>query len=65
VGWLKIEAVDVIELRRLRESDARADGFENVAQMTRMLRQLYPGHARDGRQWFRVAFSREGDQSSA
>jgi hypothetical protein len=62
IGWLKIEAVDPIDLARLREDDAKADGFENLAEMKRMLRQLYPNQARDGRQWFRVAFSREPNE---
>jgi hypothetical protein len=62
IGWLKIEAVDVIDLARLGENDAKADGFASVAEMKRMLRELYPNQAGDGRQWFRVAFSPEPNE---
>src|SRR6266487_519004 len=58
LGWLFIEAVNIVDLDQLDDADARADGFETLEQMKRALRRLYPSHARDGRQWFRVAFRR-------
>ena|SRR5439155_9689903 len=56
LGWLRIEAVDVIELDHLTDADARTDGFETLVAMKRALRSLYPSHRRDGRKWFRVTF---------
>src|SRR4051812_35715484 len=56
LGWLDIEAVDCIELNDLRAGDARADGFESVRALRKVLFALYPDHARDGKLWFRVAF---------
>ena len=59
LGWLIIEAVDVVELDDLADADARADGFESIGLMKRALHELYPSHADDGRRWFRVAFRTE------
>jgi len=59
VGWLAIERVDVVRLDQLTESDAKADGFETLAAMRAMLREIYPNVRRDGRQWFRIAFHPE------
>jgi len=57
VGWLTIDAIEVIDdLDRLGDADARADGFETIEQMHRTLVSFYPSHGSDGRRWFRVAF---------
>jgi hypothetical protein len=61
LGWLIIEAVEVVNLDQLGDADARADGFETLAQMKRELHRLYPKRRGDGRQWFRVAFRTDGD----
>jgi hypothetical protein len=61
VGWLSVRAVDVVELDELGEADARADGFESLHQMRQALDEIYPHHATDGKQWFRVAFEWAGD----
>ena len=57
VGWLAIEAVEPIELSTLREADAQADGFASMRELRRVLLELYPEHAKDGKRWFRVAFT--------
>lgn len=57
VGWLAIERVDAIELNGLGEADARADGFTSLRELRHALQDLYPGHATDGKRWFRVAFT--------
>ena len=54
VGWLAIEWVEPIELGALRDEDAAADGFANLAELLRVLRELYPDLSSDGKQWFRV-----------
>ena len=56
LGWLMIEAVDAVELERLGEADAVADGFETASEMRTLLLSLYPRHQTDGKQWFRVHF---------
>ena len=57
VGWLAIEAVEPVELSGLGDADARADGFASLRELRRVLLELYPDHARDGKHWFRVAFT--------
>jgi hypothetical protein len=58
IGWLIIEEVKIVELSRLKDADARADGFETADEMRETLRRLYPDAEKDldGRQWFRVCF---------
>jgi hypothetical protein len=56
VGWLAIEAVEPIELNALRDADALADGFASLRELRRVLLELYPEHAQDGKRWFRVEF---------
>ena len=57
LGWLAVERVDAIELSRLREADAHADGFASLRELRKALRDLYPGRATDGKHWFRVSFT--------
>jgi hypothetical protein len=56
LGWLAIEAVDVIQLEDLGDDDANSDGFSTAAEMRRLLQELYPAHATDRKLWFRVRF---------
>jgi hypothetical protein len=56
IGWLMIEAVDLIELSSLTDSDALSDGFVSTAAMARQLKKLYPSKAKDGKRWYRVRF---------
>ena len=64
VGWLRVGAVDAVELDALGESDARADGFASLAEMLAALAALYPDHAVDGKRWFRVQFAWEAEHAS-
>jgi hypothetical protein len=57
VGWLAIEAVEAVELSSLRYADAQADGFASLRELRRVLQELYPEQAHDGKRWFRVAFT--------
>lgn len=63
LGWLAIEAVDVVCLDDLNDADANADGFPNARDMRRLLIELYPSHATDQKQWFRVRFRLDRLQS--
>ena len=56
LGWLSIEAVEPVDLDALGEDDARADGFDSAAALRHVLLSLYPLHADDGKDWFRVRF---------
>lgn len=56
VGWLKIEAVDAVELGALNDDDARVDGFESLHEMLEALREMYPAQDDDGKRWFRIGF---------
>jgi hypothetical protein len=57
VGWLAIDAVEPVDLDRLADADARADGFDTLTALKQALLALYPGHAADGKRWFRVRFT--------
>ncbi len=61
VGWLRVGAVEVVELSALREADARADGLASIKEMTDALAAIYPDQAGDGKRWYRVEFEWEGD----
>ena len=56
LGWLAIDAVDPVELESLDETDAVADGFHSLAEMRQLLHEIYPEHATDEMNWFRVRF---------
>lgn len=57
LGWLLIDSVELVDPAALCDEDAKADGFETAARLRRVLLSLYPGHAVDGKGWFRVRFS--------
>jgi len=59
LGWLTIEGVELVELDALADVDARADGFDTAGDLREVLLALYPGHAADGKRWFRVSFQIE------
>ena len=56
LGWLTIERVEAVELEKLVDADAEADGFDTAAGLRQVLLALYPDHAADGKNWFRVCF---------
>ena len=57
LGWLSIDAVEVVDLDALGDADARADGVETIAALREILLSFYPAHASDGKQWFRIRFN--------
>ena len=56
LGWLVIDAVDVVSFDALGDADAASDGFDSLGEMKRLLIELYPHHASDRKQWFRIRF---------
>lgn len=61
LGWLRIISCDRAQLEKLTRADARADGFDSLAQLHAALQRLYPDQKGDGKQWFRVVFQLERD----
>jgi hypothetical protein len=57
LGWLAVVGVERVELDKLDNADALADGFDTIAALREILLAFYPDHAADGKQWFRVSFS--------
>ena len=64
VGWLAIDAVEPLVLADMTAADAAADGFDTLASLLDVLRELYPDAdtrdgdgAGDGKRWFRVRFT--------
>lgn len=57
VGWLAIGAVEPVVLSDLTAADAAADGFDSLAAMRAVLREIYPDAGGDGKRWFRVRFT--------
>jgi hypothetical protein len=65
VGWLLIEAIEVVALRELSAADAKADGFVTAREMRRELKEIYPTEKSDGKRWFRVRFTIEAAAAAA
>ena len=57
VGWLAIESVESIQLERLSDADAVADGFDSRARLMAALHALYADQAGDGKQWYVIRFT--------
>src|SRR5665213_127486 len=56
LGSLAIDAVEAVDLDALTDADAIADGFATIGELREALHTLYPDHASDGKQWFRIFF---------
>ncbi len=52
-----IATVEAVELENLDDADARADGFQTIAEMREALASFYPDCGHDGKKWFRVMFA--------
>jgi len=55
-GYIRILAVDRIELDRLTDADARLDGFHSADALREEIGRLYPSGRETGHQAYRVAF---------
>jgi hypothetical protein len=56
VGSLFIDQVESVKWDALGEADAKADGFDSMAELQAVVRKIYPNADRDGKKWFRVHF---------
>jgi len=55
-GYVRIAAVDQVQLDELTDDDARPDGFDTAEQLRAELQKLYPEGPADGQQAYRIVF---------
>ncbi len=58
-GYIRITAVDQVQLDELTDEDARPDGFETADQLRAEIARLYPKQLAEGHQAYRIAFHLE------
>ncbi len=56
LGKVRVLSVERIGPAQLTRADARADGFEDLAELHRALEELYPPEKRNGRDLYKVTF---------
>jgi hypothetical protein len=56
VGYIRVTAVDEVELDRLTDEDARPDGFDTAEALREEIARLYPKQLAEGYQAYRIAF---------
>ena len=56
VGYIRITAVDEVQLDQLTDEDARPDGFETADQLRAEITRLYPKQFAAGHQAYRIVF---------
>ena len=63
-GYVRIAAVEKVELEELTDDDARLDGFDTADALREEIRRLYPNRVDAGYQAYRVVFELlpEGEQ---
>ena len=55
-GYIRITAVEAVELEQLTDADARPDGFETAGQLRAEVARLYPQQLAQGYRAYRVRF---------
>ena len=55
-GYIRITAVDEVQLDALSDEDARPDGFETAELLRAELTRLYPRQLAAGHRAYRIAF---------
>jgi hypothetical protein len=55
-GYIRVTAVDEVQLDALTDEDARPDGFENADALRSEIARLYPGQLDAGYRAYRVVF---------
>jgi len=55
-GYIRILAVEEVELLQLTDADARPDGFETADQLRAEIARLYPDQRAEGHRAYRVTF---------
>ncbi|MCK4602698.1 MAG: ASCH domain-containing protein [Phycisphaerae bacterium] len=57
LGTVRIDQIRCICLSTLTDADARADGFESLAQLRQILQETYPPEKRRGRKLYQIHFT--------
>jgi len=57
LGRVRIDAAEPVDLDKLNDEDARADGFESINSLLHALDELYPPSSRQGRTLYRIRFT--------
>jgi len=55
-GYIRVTAVDAVQLDELTDDDARPDGFETADLLRAEIANLYPTKLAEGYQAYRVVF---------
>ena len=55
-GYIRVNAVDEVQLPALTDDDARLDGFDSADALRRELATLYPEQLAQGYKAFRIRF---------
>lgn len=55
-GYIRITAVEAVELDRLSDDDAQPDGFDTADELRAEIEQLYPDRQATGYRAYRVVF---------
>ena len=55
-GYIRVTAVDEVQLDALTDDDARPDGFETADLLREEIAKLYPKQLADGHQAYRIVF---------
>lgn len=55
-GYIRIVAVDEVQLADLTDDDARPDGFHSAKELRAEIAALYPKQLAEGHRAFRIAF---------
>jgi hypothetical protein len=56
IGYIRIMAVDPVEIAQLTDADAKPDGFETADALRAELNQLYAKQLNEGYRAYRVVF---------
>ena len=64
-GYIRVLAVDEVELAQLTDEDARPDGFETADQLRAEVETLYPTHLAGGYRAYRVQFALAPEETKA
>ncbi|MDP9174142.1 MAG: ASCH domain-containing protein [Planctomycetota bacterium] len=57
IGWIRVASCQKIRLGKLKAADARADGFNTLAELHRTVSHFYPDYRNDGKNWYRIEFT--------
>ncbi len=55
-GYIRITAVDEVQLDQLTDEDARPDGFDTADQLRAEIARLYPKQLAEGHKAYRIVF---------